>query len=76
MTERPLTMEAAAEWLGWSVRTLGERVRLRQAPHRKPPFARKVLLYESELRAWLDGCELEVVELNGNGRVVKPRRAP
>jgi hypothetical protein len=72
MTERPLTIEAAAEYLSMSTRTLGERVRLRQVPHRRPPYARRVLLYPSELAKWLDGCELEIIELDGNGRVVKP----
>ena len=70
-----MTMPAAAEFLGVSVRTLGERVRLRRCPHRRPPFGRKVLLFESELRAYLDGAELEVRELEGNGRVVRPKAA-
>jgi len=66
-------MPQAAAFLGVSVRTLGERVRLRQVPHRRPPFARKVLLYPEELREWLDGAELEIRELPGNGRVVRPK---
>jgi len=31
-----------------------------------------IRLFEDELRAWLDGCELEVRDLADGGRVVRP----
>ena len=75
MREQPLTMPAAAEFLGVSLRTLGERARLRQVPHRRPPHARKIVFFEAELVDYLNGAELEVRELPGNGRVVRPKVA-
>lgn len=62
-----------AELLGCSVRTVHERARLGEIPHRKPSGARRLLFLESELRVWLDGAELERVDLPRGGRVVKPR---
>ena len=72
MSERPFTLEQAAEFLGSSTRTLGERARKRQIPHRRPPYGRRLLFYPSELSAWLDGAPLEVLELPGGGRSVRP----
>ena len=41
-------------------------------PHRKPPGGRRCLFIEDEVRAWVDGAALEVVELPRGGRVVRP----
>lgn len=76
MRERPRLLPSAAEFLGISERSLGERARLRQVPHRRPPYSRKLLFWEGELRAWPDGCELECKELAGAGRVVRPIPLP
>jgi len=70
-----LLVEDVAELLGCSVRTVHERARLAEIPHRKPPGARRLLFLELELRAWLDGCDLETQTLPRGGRVVKPKAA-
>lgn len=67
-----LRVEDVAELIGCSTRTVHERARLREIPHRRPPGARRLLFLEEELRAWLDGVPLEVVELPRGGRVVRP----
>jgi excisionase family DNA binding protein len=61
--------------LGCSVRTVHERARLGEIPHRKPPGARRLLFLEDEVRAWLDGADLERVDLPRGGRVVRPKGA-
>jgi excisionase family DNA binding protein len=68
-----LNVEAVAALLGCSTRTVHERARLGEIPHRKPSGARRLLFLESELRAWLDGCELETQMLSRGGRVVRPK---
>jgi predicted DNA-binding transcriptional regulator AlpA len=68
-----LQVEDVAGLLGCSKRTVHERARLGQIPHRRPPSARRLLFVESEIRAWLDGAQLEMVQLPRGGRVVRPR---
>jgi predicted DNA-binding transcriptional regulator AlpA len=68
-----LMVEDVAALLGCSKRTVHERARLAEIPHRRPPAARRLLFLEAELRAWLDGAPLELVELPRGGRVVRPR---
>lgn len=70
-----LRVEDVAGFLGCSTRTVHERARLSEIPHRRPPGARRLLFLEAELRAWLDGAELEHVELPRGGRVVRPKGA-
>ena len=67
-----LTVEQVAERLHISVRTVRERTRLAQIPHRKLAGQRRCLFLADELDAWLDGTPLHVVELAGGGRVVRP----
>lgn len=67
-----LTVEQVAERLHASVRTVRERTRLARIPHRKLPGQRRCLFLPHELDAWLDGTPLDVVELAGGGRVVRP----
>lgn len=75
MSVAPFLLVAdVAVLLGCSSRTIHERTRLCEIPHRKPPGARRCLFLEDELRAWLDGAVLEVVELPRGGRVVRPKR--
>jgi predicted DNA-binding transcriptional regulator AlpA len=67
-----MLVEDVSALLGCSKRTVHERARLAQIPHRRPPSSRRLLFLESEIRAWLDGVELEVIELPRGGRVVRP----
>ena len=74
MTASPyLTVEQVAERLHASVRTVRERTRLGQIPHRKLPGQRRCLFLPHELDAWLDGAPLHTTELAGGGRIVRPR---
>jgi excisionase family DNA binding protein len=65
-------VEDVAALLGCSKRTVHERARLGEIPHRRPPAARRLLFLESEIRAWLDGSPLEIVPSPRGGRVVRP----
>ena len=65
-----LTFEVA-QLLRCSIRTVHELTRRRSIPHRKLPGSRRCLFVESELRQWLDGADLDVVELPDDGRVVR-----
>ena len=67
-----LHAEDIVELLGCSGRTVGEFTRKNQIPHRKPPGGRRCLFLLDEITAWIDGAELEVVELERGGRIVKP----
>jgi len=69
-----LQVQDVCDLLGCSKRTIHERARLGEIPHRKMPSARRLLFVEEEIRAWLDGAPLELVELPRNGRVVRPAR--
>jgi len=66
-----VTTEVAA-LLRCSVRSVHELTRRAAIPHRKMPNTRRCLFVESDLLAWLDGAELEVVQLPHGGRVVRP----
>jgi excisionase family DNA binding protein len=68
-----LTVEQVAERLHTSVRTIRERTRTAAIPHRRLPGQRRCLFLPHELDVWLDGAQLELVELDGGGRVVRPR---
>jgi predicted DNA-binding transcriptional regulator AlpA len=68
-----MLVEDVCELLGCGKRTVHERARLAQIPHRRPPSSRRLLFLEAEIRAWLDGASLEVTELPRGGRVVRPR---
>jgi excisionase family DNA binding protein len=67
-----LKVEEVCELLGCSKRTIHERARLGEIPHRRPPGARRLLFLMDELREWLDGAALECVDLPHAGRVVRP----
>lgn len=68
-----MLVEDVCALLACSKRTVHERARLGEIPHRRPPAARRLLFLEAEIRAWLDGAPLECVELPRGGRVVRPR---
>lgn len=76
MRESPyLMVEDVAQLLGCSKRTVHERARLGEIPHRRPPGARRLLFIDAEIDAWLDGADLERVVLPRGGRAVRPRRS-
>jgi excisionase family DNA binding protein len=68
-----MLVEDVARLLGCSRRTVHERARLAEIPHRRPPGARRLLFLEAEIRAWLDGAELECIQLPRGGRAVRPK---
>lgn len=70
-----LTTRETAERLRCSERTIKEWARHNLIPHRKLAAGTSPLLFlPSELDCWADtGCELEVVERAGGGRVVRPK---
>jgi hypothetical protein len=68
-----LLVTDVAERYRSSTRSILEKTRLRQIPHRKLPGSRRCLFLEEELTAWENGAELEVTELDDGGRVVRPK---
>ena len=66
-----VTTEVAA-LLRCPVRSVHELTRRAAIPHRKMANTRRCLFVESDLLEWLDGAELEVVQLPLGGRVVRP----
>jgi excisionase family DNA binding protein len=73
MIGRYLLVEDIAARMGIAKRTVHELTRTRRIPFRRLPFGRRCLFEESWLEAWADGAELEVVELEGNGLIVRPK---
>jgi excisionase family DNA binding protein len=69
---RLLTVEDVARMMGCSKRTIHERTRRAEIPHRIAPHSRRCLFSPDELRAWMDGAELERVDLPHGGRIVRP----
>jgi len=67
-----LTVDEAALLTRRSRRSIHELTRSGRIPHRRPPGTFRCLFVEDELRQWLDGAPLEVTELAGGGRVVRP----
>jgi hypothetical protein len=67
-----LAVDVAERW-HCSIRTVHERTRLREVPHRVLPGSRRVLFVAADLDAWEAGAPLEAVELPRGGRVVRPR---
>jgi predicted DNA-binding transcriptional regulator AlpA len=71
---RYLRLEDVAEdFLRCSPRSVHELTRRNAIPLRRIPGVRRVLFVEDELRAWIDGAELEVID---GGRVVRPKGKP
>jgi excisionase family DNA binding protein len=68
-----LTVEQVADLIGCSVRTIHEYTRRECGiPHRVLPHGRRILFEREALNAWMDGAELERIELLGGGRIVRP----
>jgi hypothetical protein len=55
-----------------STRSVAELTRTARVPYRRLPGTRRCLFTPAELEAWLDGAELEVVDLGRGGRIVRP----
>lgn len=68
-----LLVEDVATRLRCSTRTIHELTRTLAIPHRRMPRTRRCLFLEVELAAWENGSPLEVEELAGGGRVVRPK---
>ena len=68
-----LTVEAAAEVMHVTARSVTAYIAKNAIPHRKLPGVRRVLIPEDELRACLDGAELEVFYPVSGGRVVRTK---
>ena len=69
---RYLLVEDVAALNGCSKRTIHELTRTGRIPHRVLPYGRRVLFERDWLSRWADGCELERVDLEGGGRIVRP----
>lgn len=69
-----LVLEEVAERLRCSTRVVQDLCRRRAIPHRRLPGTRRCLFVERELEQWENGAELDVVELEGEGRVVRVRQ--
>jgi len=67
------TVEQTAAELNHSVRWVHERTRCGEIPHRVVPHGRRILFEPAWLEQWLDGCELERVDLPAGGRLVRPK---
>jgi hypothetical protein len=71
-----LTAEEAAQFTRRGLRAIQQLTSQRAIPHRKQPGTRRVLYPARELEQWIDGADLETIELAGGGRVVKPVALP
>jgi excisionase family DNA binding protein len=67
-----MTVGDVAERLHCSKRTIHGLTSAREIPHRRLPGTRRCLFLEADLAAWEAGAPLEVVELRGGGRIVRP----
>jgi excisionase family DNA binding protein len=70
-----LLVEHVAELLGCSVDTVQRLAAASKIPHRRIGGTRRLLFVEDELRAWIDGAELETIDAPHGGRVVRPKVA-
>jgi excisionase family DNA binding protein len=71
-----LLSEDVAELLGISRSTVQEQMSRHLLPHRRLPGTRRCIVPRKDFEQWLDGCELEVTQLAGAGRIVRPRARP
>jgi excisionase family DNA binding protein len=68
-----LLVEDVATRLRCSTRTIHELTRTAAIPHRRLPGSRRCLFLEAELETWENGARLELRELAGGGRIVRPK---
>ena len=67
------TVEQMAAELNHSVRWVHERTRRDEIPCRVVPHGRRILFEPEWIAAWLDGAELERIDLPAGGRIVRPK---
>lgn len=68
-----LTVDETADLLRCSRRVIHEFTRTRTIPHRRLPGQRRILFLQAEVETWVtDQPELEVIELERGGRIVRP----
>jgi hypothetical protein len=67
-----LFVEDIKQRYGVSARWVHERTRLGEIPHFWHPGSRRCLFREDWLDEWDNGADLEVRELAGGGRIVRP----
>ena len=68
-----LLVEDVAARLRCSTRKIHELTRTAAIPHRRLSRSRRCLFVEAELEAWEAGAALEMRELGGGGRIVRPK---
>jgi hypothetical protein len=74
VSTRPyLLVGDVAERLHVAPSTVHEWTRTGAISHRKLPGSRRCLFLPADLKAWEGGAELEVVELERGGRIVRPK---
>ena len=52
MNNKPMSIQQAADYIGYSVHTLYQMVRKKQIPHHKPRGG-KIFFFPSELDEWI-----------------------
>ena len=72
--ERLMLLEGVAPLIGLAPSTLAEHCRRGRFPYRRLPGTRRYLFAPADVPAYLDGCELEVTHLAGNGLIVRPKK--
>jgi excisionase family DNA binding protein len=70
-----MTSDEAAAWLRTSRRCVHEFTRANAIPHFKCPGGRRCLFRLDWLEGWAEGAPLEVIELTGGERTVRPRES-
>jgi hypothetical protein len=68
-----LLVEDVADRLRCSTRKIHELTRTAAIPHRRLPGSRRCLFLEAELETWEAGPTLELREIAGGGRIVRPK---
>jgi hypothetical protein len=58
---------------GLTPRAVHRLTAARAIPFRRLPHTRRCLFEPAWLQAWQDGCELETVELDHGGLIVRPK---
>ncbi len=71
VTPPMLVVDEVAARLRCSRRAIHELTRTRSIPHRKLAGSRRILFLEDELARWIDGADLEIIELRDGGRIVR-----
>lgn len=73
MKRQYLVASEAAEILRCSPRAVNDHARAGRLPHRKLPGTRRLLFVEEELLEYINGAQVETIELEDGGRIVRPK---